>query len=148
MTTATSKTTSEAEIRELVNNRVASVHTKDIDKVMADHAPDILLFDALVPLQYTGVEEARKRTAEWFGWYDGPIGYEIAELNIKAGEDVAFCSYLYHVTGTMTNGNKVDMWVRTTLGCERSGGEWRVTHEHNSVPFDAETGKAGLDLKP
>jgi hypothetical protein len=25
---------------------------------------------------------------------------------------------------------------------------WMVTHEHNSVPFDAETGKASLDLKP
>src|SRR3982750_1464663 len=102
----------EDEIRKLVENRVESVRTKDIDRLMADHAPDILLFDVLIPLQYSGAIEAQKRTAEWFGWYDGPIGYEVIDLRVTAGEDVAFCSYLYHVTGTMTNGNKVNMWVR------------------------------------
>jgi hypothetical protein len=27
-------------------------------------------------------------------------------------------------------------------------GQWKVVHEHVSVPFDMETGKAMLDLKP
>jgi ketosteroid isomerase-like protein len=26
--------------------------------------------------------------------------------------------------------------------------KWMVTHEHNSVPFDVESGKASLDFKP
>lgn len=26
--------------------------------------------------------------------------------------------------------------------------KWMVTHEHNSVPFDAKSGKASLDFKP
>ena len=148
MSAVTSKLTAEAEIRDLVNNRVESVRAKDVNKVMSDHAPDILLFDVLIPLQYSGVEEARKRTEEWFSAYGGPIGYEVRDLNITAGADVAFCSFLYHVTGTMTNGTEVNMWVRTTLCCRKIEGRWLVTHEHNSVPFDAETGKVGLDLKP
>jgi uncharacterized protein (TIGR02246 family) len=148
MSAVTSKPTAEAEIRDLINSRVESVHAKDVDRLMSDHAPDILLFDVLIPLQYSGVEEARKRTEEWFSWYGGPIGYEVRDLDITAGADVAFCSFFYHVTGTMTNGTEVNMWVRTTLCCRKIDGKWLVTHEHNSVPFDAETGKAGLDLKP
>lgn len=27
-------------------------------------------------------------------------------------------------------------------------GRWKVVHEHVSMPFDMETGKAMLDLKP
>lgn len=148
MTTAIDKSTCEAEIRQLVSNRAEAVRAKDLEKAMSDHAPDILLYDALAPLRYSGVDEARKRTEEWFGWYDGPIGYDVRELEVTAGEDVAFCSFLYHVSGTMTNGNKVNMWVRSTLGYRKSKGEWQLVHEHNSVPFDAETGKADLGLEP
>ena len=40
------------------------------------------------------------------------------------------------------------MWLRTTTCYRKVGGEWLVTHEHNSVPFDVETGKASLALQP
>ena len=61
---------------------------------------------------------------------------------------MAFGHYLYRVTGTTREGGEVDMWVRATLGLRRIDGEWRITHEHHSVPFDAETGGAALDLEP
>jgi ketosteroid isomerase-like protein len=40
------------------------------------------------------------------------------------------------------------MWVRATLCLRRIDGKWMIAHEHQSVPFDVETGKASLDLKP
>ena len=81
-------------------------------------------------------------------WYDGPVGYDIRDLRITAGYDTAFASYLYRVTGTMTNGSTVDMWVRSTVCLRKSGGDWLIVHEHTSVPFDAESGRAALDLTP
>jgi ketosteroid isomerase-like protein len=47
----------------------------------------------------------------------------------------------------MTNGSAVDMWVRSTV-CLRTSGDWLIVHEHTSVPFDAESGRATLDLTP
>lgn len=38
--------------------------------------------------------------------------------------------------------------VKTTICFRKLDGKWMVTHEHNSVPFDVESGKASLDLKP
>jgi len=93
-------------------------------------------------------EALESRLREWFGRYEGPIGYEVRDLRIAAGDDIAFAHFLYHVTGRMTNGNEVDMWVRSTMGLQKGDGVWAITHEHNSVPFDAESGKASLDLAP
>lgn len=115
---------------------------------MANLAPDILSFDVVNPLQNIGSEASRKRAEEWFSSFQGPIGYEIRDLSITAGDEVAFSHGLSHVSATRTDGGQLDMWWRTTVCCRKIDGEWIVTHEHNSVPFDVKSGKASLDLKP
>ena len=149
MTTASGTTPNADQIRALIESRVRAIDDKDVEALVAKAAPGIVSFDALPPLQRVGREAIRTRLQEWFGWYDGPIGYEVRDLRITAGDDIAFAHYLYHVTGTMTNGKSVDVWVRTTMGLQKTDdGVWAITHEHNSVPFDAESGKASLDLTP
>jgi uncharacterized protein (TIGR02246 family) len=148
MTTENSNVTDEAQIRALIDERVKAVREKDVGALMSSHAPDVVMFDALNPLRYVGSDAVRERAEQWFSWYQGPIGYEVRDLSITAGEGVAFCHYLYRVSGTMTNGREVDMWVRSSVCFRRTNGKWVVTHEHTSVPFDAKSGKASVDLKP
>jgi len=53
------------------------------------------------------------------------------------------------MTGTRTNGEETDVWVRQTLCLRRLEGAWKITHEHTSVPFYMDgSDKAALDLKP
>ncbi|MBA3249512.1 MAG: nuclear transport factor 2 family protein [Geodermatophilaceae bacterium] len=40
------------------------------------------------------------------------------------------------------------MWVRATVCWRRDDEGWRIVHEHESVPFDPETGAAQLGLAP
>jgi ketosteroid isomerase-like protein len=40
------------------------------------------------------------------------------------------------------------MYWRATLCFRKIDGQWTVTHTHASVPFEVETGRASLDLKP
>jgi uncharacterized protein (TIGR02246 family) len=148
MTTETREMTGEAQIRKLIDDRARAIHDKDISGLIAHYAPDIVEFDAVNPLQYRGLDGPRKRSEEWFSAYDGPINYEVRDLNITAGNEVAFCHFLYRISGTMKNGSKVDMWLRATLGLRKIDGKWLVTHEHSSVPFEMESGKAALTLKP
>jgi uncharacterized protein (TIGR02246 family) len=149
MTTASGATTNTDQIRALIEDRVRAIADKDVEALVAKAAPEVVSFDALPPLRRVGAEAIRTRLQEWFGWYDGPIGYEVRDVHISAGDNIAFAHYLYHVTGRMTNGTPVDMWVRTTMGLRKSDdGVWAIAHEHNSVPFDAESGKASLDLTP
>lgn len=148
MTTENNKAIDEAQICALIEERVKAVRAKDINGVMSNHAPDILAFDVVNPLQYIGSDTVRERAEEWFSLYQGPIGYETCDLSITTGDDVAFCHYLYRVSGTRTDGGQVDMWVRATVCYCKINGIWMITHEHNSVPFNVETFKASLDLKP
>ncbi len=148
MTTATSKATDEAQIRALIDDRVNTVRAKDVDGAMANVAADIVSFDVVNPLRYIGSDSSRKRAEEWFASFQGPIGFEISDLSISASSDVAFCHGLNHVNATKADGGKLDMWWRATVCYRKINGKWMITHEHNSVPFDMENGKASLDLKP
>ena len=140
--------TDEATIRKLIDDRVKAVHDKDINALLSNHAPDILSFDVINPLQYIGVDTVRERAEKWFSSFQSSIGYEVQDLSITTGETVAFCHYLYRVSGILMDGGKVEMWVRATVCFQKIDDKWVIIHEHQSVPFNVETGKASLDLKP
>jgi len=72
----------------------------------------------------------------------------MGDLTIAAGDEVAFSRSLTHISGTRTDGEKTDVWVRTTVGFRKIDNQWKATHEHISVPYDMETFKASVDLKP
>lgn len=135
-------------IRELMDASAAAVRSRDVDAMMSHFAPDVLSFDVVGPLHFVGLEAVRKRAEAWFGSFDGPIGYQIRDLNIITGGDVAFCHSLNQVQATKTDGAKLEMWWRATLCFRCIAGKWTITHQHNSVPFDAESGQASLGLQP
>lgn len=148
MTMENSQAHDEAQVRRIIEERVQSVHNKDIHLLLSNHAPDILAFDVLNPLQYSGLDKVKERAEKWLSSYQSSIGYEIRDLGVKTSADVAFCHYLYRVSGTLKDGGEVNMWVRATVCLRKVDGKWKIEHEHQSVPFDVETGKASLDLKP
>ena len=138
----------EAQIRQRVAGWAKALRTKDVDGLMSHYARDIVVFDLPPPLEFKGVVAYRKNWTDWFATFRGPIGYEIRDLNVTAGSDVAFCRSLNRITGTRTNGENSDVWVRATVGFRKVGGVWIITHEHFSVPINMETFQGVLDLKP
>jgi ketosteroid isomerase-like protein len=148
MMTETGRASDEAQIRELIEARAEAIRGKDLAGAMAGIAPDVLVFDVVDPLRHCGLEALGARALQWFSSFRGPIGYEIRDLCITAGADVAFSHSLNRVLGRLTDGTGIDMWWRSTVGYRKVDGRWRITHEHNSVPFDPETGKASLQLQP
>ena len=138
----------ETEIHRIMHEQGNAVRARDVEGVMSNCAPDILSFDVVGGLRKIGIDERRKRAEEWFSSFQGEIRYELRDLNIAADDDVAFCHSLNHVHGTMKDGQKIDMWWRATVCFRKTTGRWLINHEHSSVPFDANSGKARLDLKP
>ena len=142
------RTAAEAEIRALIEDQAKAIRAKDVDGSLSSYAPDVLLFDVVNPLRSTGSGAARKRLAEWFSSFEGPLGFEQRDLGIRAQHDVAFVHSLNRVTATTIDGTTLDMWWRATVCWRRTGGTWRITHEHASVPFESASGQASLGLKP
>jgi uncharacterized protein (TIGR02246 family) len=149
MTTRNETTGNEAQIRGLIEAWAAAVRAKDAAGALAAHAPDFLAFELAPPLQHRGAEVNRKGLEEWFASFRGPVGYEIRDLQVTAGADVAFAHSLNRISGARTDGTETDVWVRATACFRKTGERWTLAHEHVSVPFEMTPPfKASLDLKP
>ena len=142
-------TTDVAQIRAIIEDYAVGLRNKDADRCVSHYADDIVQFDLAPPLANRGKETARRNLAEWFKTFDGPIGVEIAGLEISAGSNAAFAYCMNHISGTSTKGQKNEHWVRISIGFEKTDEKWLVTHEHVSVPFYMDGSfRAALDLKP
>ena len=138
----------QTEIKELLDSRSEAVWMKDIDRLMSFYSPDIVYFDVVPGLQYTGSAALRPRFLEWFDGFKGPIGQEVHDLHVLASGDVAVAYMLIRASGTLKDGREVGYWVRVTSACRRSDHRWLVTHEHVSLPVDFQSGRAVTDLVP
>lgn len=142
------KITDEAQIRALIEGGARALRAKDIDSVMSAYTPDALAFDLAPPLQHRA-DQIRQGVENWFPTFEGPIGCEIHNLQITTGGDVAFSHSLNRLSGQRTSGEVTDVWVRATICFRKIDGEWKVVHEHSSVPFYMDGSfRAATDLKP
>ena len=135
-------------IRQRVEDLARAFRAKDIDSIMSFYAPDIVSFDVGPPLRYVGAENKRRAWQEAFAAYDGPVDYEVSELDIATHGDLAIVHSLNHVKGTLADGQVNDLWLRWTACFRRLDGVWLVVHDHVSVPADLAHGQAALNLTP
>ena len=138
------------DIKVLADRFVAAVKAKDVDAIMKVYVPDqsLFVFDVTPPRQYVGAAAYRKDWQEFLGLFAGPITFELSDLDITAGEDLAYSHSIQHVAGTDKPGHKIDVTVRVTDVYKKTGGTWLIIHEHVSVPVDLASGKPDLESKP
>jgi PhnB protein len=147
MSIKNAKTCAEAKIRALIDDWARAMRAKDAEVVMAHYAPEAVVFDLAPPLISTGADADGLQA--WFSTWQGTIGYEMCDLNVLAGDDVAFCHSLNRLSGTKAAGEEVDIWFRQTVCFRRIRGEWRIAHQHESVPFYMDGSyRAAVDLAP
>jgi uncharacterized protein (TIGR02246 family) len=137
----------EAAIRSLIDAKLAATRAKDAAGATACFAPEALSFDVVGPLCFAGAGPIQKRAEAWLSSFQGPLGFELRDLRLVVGDGVAFAHSLNHVSGARLDGGHLDMWWRETACLEKRDGRWMITHVHDSVPFDPETGKASVGLK-
>jgi uncharacterized protein (TIGR02246 family) len=134
MSASSTRTVNEAAIRELVQSWARAVRAKDLDGILANHSTDILMFDVPPPLQSKGIEAYKKTWELFFSWSNDPVVFDIKDMNIIAGSDVAFVAALMRCAGTEKNGERIELEFRLTIGLRKIGGQWMVLHEHHSIP--------------
>ncbi len=134
------------QLRSLIDDWAAGLRAKDANRVKRHGVRDIVHFSLAPPL--VADESGSYGLEKWFETWDGPLGYELRDLEIVSGDGAAFSYSLNRLTGTQ-HGEKQDLWFRNTLGFRKVGGEWKIVHQHESVPFLMDgSDKAALDLRP
>lgn len=145
---ATQRAIDEAEIRRRIDKLVTAIRAMDVDGAMSIYAPDIVSFDIVPPLRHVGAEAKRRQWVDAFAIYEPPLGYEIRDVAITVGDDVAFGHSLNRVSGKLKNGQRSDFWLRWTACFQKIDDNWLIVHDQVSVPVDLESSKALLDLEP
>jgi ketosteroid isomerase-like protein len=127
-------TKEEVAIRKQVENWAAAVRRKDLNAILANHSPNILMFDVPPPLESRGLEAYERTWNLFFSWAHDPVVFNIREMSITAGNDVAFVAALMRCAGTEVNGEDIELDFRLTIGFRKIDNQWIVLHEHHSIP--------------
>ena len=127
-------TKDEAAIRDLIEQWAKAVRNKNIDRILANHSPDILMFDVPPPIQSKGIDAYRKTWDLFFDWSRDDPAFDIQEMNITAGNEVAFVTALMRCAGKTENEGGLDF--RLTVGLRKIDDQWIVMHEHHSIPAE------------
>jgi uncharacterized protein (TIGR02246 family) len=146
MTSKSASSHDEAQIRAVIDARASAMRNKDVQGVLSGFADDAVGFFLETPLEQSPL---RQDLAGWFASWVGPIGYEMKQLHISSGGDVAYGYTLSRMTGPRTDGEETDLWFRETFCLRRTDGRWFITHIHESVPLYMDgIVRAAFDLTP
>jgi uncharacterized protein (TIGR02246 family) len=128
--------TGETKIKALVEAWADAVRRHDLSSILAHHDQDIVMFDVPPPMQSRGLDEYKKTWDLFFRYHKPSQAFDIEELAVTAGEDVAFAVAIMRCgSGTFSSPPKEGGFLfRLTIGLRKIDGDWRIAHEHHSVP--------------
>ncbi|MFK4085383.1 YybH family protein [Kribbella sp. NPDC020789] len=138
----------EGQIRHQLDTIVEALRDKDLERLKGVYTADVVSFDVEPPLQHLGIEAKARNWANVFTFFE-TVSYEIRDLSLTVGGDIAFGYAFARLSGTLKNGTDVPgMWVRVTYGLRKIDGTWLIAHDQVSVPLDIVSGKGVTDLQP
>lgn len=128
----------EQEIRALITRWAAAVHEGDLEATLADHTSDIVMFDVPPPEDgIRGIDAYRQAWPPFFEFQKSGASFEIVELQVSAGDSVAYAFALLRCGTPKELAAHPDKRLRLTLGLRKHNGKWSVAHEHHSFTIDS-----------
>jgi ketosteroid isomerase-like protein len=75
------------------------------------------------------MEEYKESWRDFIAWLGDSGKFEVSELEVTNGADVAFCHGIIHCAGAASTSG---LTIRLTIGLRKIDGQWTVIHEHHS----------------
>lgn len=124
----------EREVRATLDEWARATREGRQDDVLRNHLAGATIYDVLGPLKYEDTAAYRASWDEWQPETAGEGRFEFEELEVTAGDELAFAFGVIHCGGTLPDGRTFDDRVRATFCLRRQGGGWKVAHHHVSMP--------------
>lgn len=126
----------QTEILALIERWTAAVRSENRDAIRQDHDADMLMFDVPPPFLSRGLDAYMATWELFFSSVEKPIAFDFHDIEITAGEDVAFATATGNCVNIDSKGNREPLQFRLTMGLRKIEGQWRVMHEHHSLPAE------------
>ena len=121
----------------------AATAAKDLDGIMESIAPDVVSYEHEAPLAYVGADAVREVCRLGLEASTGTVTLDVPDLTVLTDGDLAVAWGLNRV---VVDG--AETWSRGTRVFRQVRGEWVMSHQQVSFPYDPATGKAATDLRP
>ena len=120
---------------------------KGIDTLVDQCAQDISMFD--ISCQLEGVNAYKTEWDKVSPYLNDNMQITRRDIKLYTSEDLAILHCYSKVENTALQAQLQMPWCRTTLCLQKKNGQWRVVHQHISMPINMATGKAVmLKVKP
>jgi uncharacterized protein (TIGR02246 family) len=126
----------QTEILALIERWTAAVRNENRDAIRQDHHADMLMFDVPPPFLSRGLDAYMATWELFFSSVEKPVAFDFHDIEITAGEDVAFATATGNCVNIDSKGNREPLQFRLTMGLRKIEGQWRVMHEHHSLPAE------------
>ena len=113
---------------------------KQVDQLMDKCAEDVSMFD--VSSQLNGALAYKSEWEKFSPFFNDEMLISRRDVKLYATEDLAVMHCHSKVENPALKGKLQMPWCRTTLCLQKQSGQWRVVHQHISMPIDMMTGKA------
>lgn len=141
-------TTDQSDIHALLDRWATSVRDKNLEGILATYAPEIVAFDAIGALRFSGLPSYREHWSFCLEQTKGDVFFDVREFALEQEGPLA-CAYgVCHCGCANEQGEMEGAWMRFTQLLRRADGNWRIIHEHWSAPFDPQSGRAQFELQP
>jgi uncharacterized protein (TIGR02246 family) len=128
--------TNSDEIRTLFDRWAKAVRDEDRAAIRANHDTDMLMFDVPPPFVSRGLDAYMKTWDMFYDFQERPLVFNFEDVQITAGEEVAFVTAIGNCVNIDKTGEREPLEFRLTMGLRKIAGNWRITHEHHSLPAE------------
>ena len=122
------------EIRALIDRWAEAVRNEDLAAIRANHDANILMFDVPPPFLSRGIDAYMATWQLFFANVEMPVTFAFEDIEITAGTDVAFATANGRCVNVDRSGKREPLEFRLTMGLKKIAGQWRIMHEHHSLP--------------
>ena len=127
----------EAEIRELIKQWSAALEAKDLDGMTARYDAHAVMYDAIPPYKTVGPEAIRAAWESCLPHFPEKFESRHHDLTYHVGPEVAAVYGLHHiVVPGEPDHPAAACYLRVSVVYRKIEGQWRVVHEHMSLPFN------------
>lgn len=125
----------ETDVRAVIEDWAKATRQNRKDDVLKNHSPNLVIFDVLPPMKYESAESYRRSWDDWQPETQQEGQFDLENLSVTAGTDVAFAHCFIRCGGTTPDGRTFQDLVRATFCLQKTDGSWKVLHQHVSKPL-------------
>ena len=124
----------------LLSKYIAAVEAADEDALLALYTPNARIFDMTMPWEHSDQQSWRAMATDWFRHVrNHGSGADVTRVETHETESMVLMTFFIDYFDLNEQGEREGMSNRLSWVLVPDGEDWKILHEHTSVPLTGDT---------